>query len=119
MLREPTFLILAAVAPASLHGYGIIRAVERLSDGRARLRAGTLYAALDRLVGEGALAVEREEVVDGRLRRYYAITDAGLDLLRSGVDRIEANAAAARDQLALRAGGPAAGAAQAAGGSRA
>lgn len=119
MLREPTFLILAAVAPASLHGYGIIRAVERLSDGRARLRAGTLYAALDRLVGEGALAVEREEVVDGRLRRYYAITDAGLDLLRSGVDRIEANAAAARDQLALRAGGPAAGGAHAAGGSRA
>jgi DNA-binding PadR family transcriptional regulator len=102
VLREPTFLILAAVAPASLHGYGIIRAVERLSGGRVRLRAGTLYAALDRLVGEGALAVEREEVVDGR---HYAITDAGLDLLRRGADQLEANAAAARGQLALRAGG--------------
>ena len=32
VLREPTFLILAAVAPSALHGYGIIQSVERLSD---------------------------------------------------------------------------------------
>ena len=108
MLREPTFLILAAVAPVPLHGYGIIRAVEELSAGRVRLRAGTLYAALDRLVHDGALAVEGEEVVEGRLRRYYAITDAGLDVLRRGVERLEANAAAARRQLAQVPGGGAA-----------
>ena len=100
MLREPTFLILAAVAPLPLHGYGIIRAVEQLSAGRVRLRAGTLYAALDRLERDGALAVDCEEVVDGRLRRYYAITDAGLGVLRRGVERLEANATAARRQLA-------------------
>jgi DNA-binding PadR family transcriptional regulator len=100
MLREPTFLILAAVAPVPLHGYGIIRAVEQLSAGRVRLRAGTLYAALDRLERDGALAVDREEVVDGRLRRYYAITDAGLGVLRRGVERLEANVTAARRQLA-------------------
>ena len=40
VLREPTFLILAALAPTPLHGYGILRAVEGLSDGRVRLRAG-------------------------------------------------------------------------------
>lgn len=105
VLREPTFLILAALAPAPLHGYGILRAVERLSGGRVRLRAGTLYTALDRLVGEGALVVDGEEVVEGRLRRYYRLTDAGLDVLRRGVDDLEANAAAARDQLARRAEG--------------
>jgi DNA-binding PadR family transcriptional regulator len=44
-------------------------------------------------------------VVDGRLRRYYRITDAGLDALRRGVERLEANASAARGQLALRADG--------------
>ncbi|HLM64948.1 MAG TPA: PadR family transcriptional regulator [Acidimicrobiales bacterium] len=102
MVREPTFLILAAVAPAPLHGYGILQAVEQLSEGRVRLRAGTLYAALDRLVGEGSLLLDHEEAVDGRLRRYYRITDAGLDALRSGVERLEANAAAARHQLARR-----------------
>lgn len=105
VLREPTFLILAAVAPAPRHGYGIIQAVEDLSDGRVRLRAGTLYTALDRLVGEGSLAVDREDVVDGRLRRYYRITDAGLAVLRTGVERLEANAAAARGQLARLDGG--------------
>jgi DNA-binding PadR family transcriptional regulator len=102
MLREPTFLILAAVAPAPLHGYGILQAVEELSKARVRLRAGTLYAALDRLVGEGSLLVDREEVVDGRLRRYYQITEHGLDVLRRGVEHLEADALAARGQLALR-----------------
>lgn len=95
-------MILAAVAAAPLHGYGIIQSVERLSDGRVRLRAGTLYSALDRLVREQSLTVDREEVVDGRLRRYYAITDAGLEVLRQGVEQLEANALAARGQLALR-----------------
>jgi DNA-binding PadR family transcriptional regulator len=102
VLREPTFLILAAVAPAPLHGYGILQAVEELSEGRVRLRAGTLYTALDRLVKEGSLVADREEVVDGRLRRYYRITDAGLDVLRRGVEHLEANASAARGQLARR-----------------
>lgn len=102
VLREPTFLILAALAPVPLHGYGILRSVEELSEGRVRLRAGTLYAALDRLVGDGSLAVDREEVVGGRLRRYYRITDAGLDLLRRGVEHLEADVSAARGQLARR-----------------
>jgi DNA-binding PadR family transcriptional regulator len=102
VLREPTFLILAAVAPAPLHGYGILQSVEELSEGRVRLRAGTLYAALDRLVREGSLVVEREEVVEGRVRRYYQITDHGLEVLRRGVERLEANVSAARGQLALR-----------------
>jgi PadR family transcriptional regulator PadR len=102
VLREPTFLILAAVAPVPLHGYGILQAVQELSQGRVRLRAGTLYAALDRLVREGSLVVDREEVVDGRLRRYYRITDGGLETLRRGVEHLEANAMAARGQLARR-----------------
>lgn len=106
MVREPTFLILAAVAPAPLHGYGIIREVEELSAGRVRLRAGTLYTALDRMVGDGSLAVDREEVIGGRFRRCYRITDAGLATLWEGLRRIEDNAAAARRQLA-RVPGPA------------
>jgi DNA-binding PadR family transcriptional regulator len=100
MFREQTFLILAAVAPVPLHGYGILKSVEELSGGRVRLRAGTLYAALDRLVGSGSLQVDHEEVVGGRLRRYYRITDDGVEVLRQEVERLEANAAVARGQLA-------------------
>ena len=103
VVREPTFLILAAVAADPLHGYGIIRSVEELSGGRVRLRAGTLYAALDRLVREGSLVVDHEQVVDGRLRRYYRITDPGLQVLRRGVEDLEVNVSAARKQLGRRA----------------
>ena len=102
MLREPTFLILSAVVPGPLHGYGILGSVESLSDGRVRLRAGTLYAALERMVGDEWLAVDGEEVVDGRLRRYYRITSAGIDVLDKEIANLESNAATARRQLALR-----------------
>lgn len=42
-----------------------------------RLRAGTLYAALDRPRLDGLIGVDREEVVEGRLRRYYRLTPEG------------------------------------------
>src|SRR5690349_24075373 len=48
-MQEPTFLILTALAAGAQHGYGIMNDVARISDGRVRLRAGTLYAALDGL----------------------------------------------------------------------
>lgn len=100
-MREPTFLILAALASGPTHGYGVIRSVEHISAGRVRLRAGTLYAALDRLVNDGLLALDGEEVVGGRNRKYYAITVKGTQLLTDQIGLLEANAAAARQQLGL------------------
>jgi DNA-binding PadR family transcriptional regulator len=90
------------LAPAALHGYGIIQSVEALSAGRVRLRAGTLYTALDRMTGDCWLAVDREEVVSGRLRRYYRITEAGLAVLRTTVAELEADVSAVRVQLSHR-----------------
>ncbi|MGH9192307.1 MAG: PadR family transcriptional regulator, partial [Acidimicrobiales bacterium] len=48
-MQEPTFFILAALARGQAHGYLLLRSVDELSQGRVRLRAGTLYSALDRL----------------------------------------------------------------------
>ena len=98
-MQEPTFFILTALAEQPLHGYGVIRAVNDLSDGRITLRAGTLYAALDRLTEEGLLVVDREEAVDGRLRRYYRLTDDGGSALSAEVDRMRTNAAMAAARL--------------------
>ena len=100
MIREPTFFILAALARSPLHGYAILKSIARLSDERVALRPGTLYAALDRLLREGALAVDGEEVVDGRLRRRYRLTRAGRAMLRAETGRLESNAAIGRAQLA-------------------
>jgi DNA-binding PadR family transcriptional regulator len=103
-LREPTFLILTALAAEPLHGYGLIAEVARLSDGRVSLRPGTLYGCLDRLVDAGMVAVEREEVVDGRLRRYYRLAEPGGELLAGETERMRRNVQAATARLRARAG---------------
>jgi DNA-binding PadR family transcriptional regulator len=98
-LQEPTFLILAALAEQPTHGYGIIQTVAALSEGRVTIRAGTLYGALDRLVDQGLVAADREEIVDGRLRRYYRLTDDGAVVLEAEARRLASNAEVAMARL--------------------
>jgi DNA-binding PadR family transcriptional regulator len=69
-----------------------IKHVEELSAGRIRLAAGTLYAALDRLASESLIRVVNEEVVNGRARRYYDLTDEGRDAVHAEAARMAAAA---------------------------
>jgi PadR family transcriptional regulator PadR len=98
-MQEATFLILTALAGGSQHGYGIITDVEQISEQRVRLRAGTLYAALERLSADGLIEVDREEIVDSRLRRYYRLTGTGQERLAAEAARLQANALAAMSRL--------------------
>jgi DNA-binding PadR family transcriptional regulator len=98
-IQEPTFLIMTALAAGAQHGYGIMTDVAQISAGRVKLRAGTLYAALDRLRGDGLVEIDREEIVDGRLRRYYRLTRSGARLLADEADRMRANASVATRRL--------------------
>jgi DNA-binding PadR family transcriptional regulator len=100
-LQEPTFLILTALAAGAQHGYGIMTDAERISAGRVRLRAGTLYAALDRLAVDHLIEIDREEIVDARLRRYYRLTGEGAQRLAAEMDRLRSNAAVAARRLGL------------------
>ena len=103
-MQEATFMILTALANGSQHGYGIITDVREVSGGRVRLRAGTLYMDLDRLRADELIVVDREEVVDGRLRRYYRLTPAGGKRLADEAARLQAHAAAALRRLNLAGG---------------
>jgi len=76
-MREPTYFILAALQDEPRHGYAIITRVLELSQQRVTLATGTLYQALDRLVREDLIEVVRDEVVNGRARRHYALTPGG------------------------------------------
>ena len=98
-MQEATFLILTALAGGSQHGYGIITDVAGISEGRVQLRAGTLYTALDRLKADGLIDVDREEIVDNRLRRYYRLTPEGGHRLSAEAVRLQANARAAIRRL--------------------
>ncbi|WP_447001788.1 PadR family transcriptional regulator [Saccharothrix isguenensis] len=101
-MSEQVFLVLTALAEEPLHGYAIVRAVDGLSEGRMRLRVGTLYGVLDRLVAEGLAERDREEVHQGRLRRYYRLTDSGVRVLSAEVARLSANVRAASSVLRAR-----------------
>jgi DNA-binding PadR family transcriptional regulator len=98
-MQEATFLILTALAGGTQHGYGIITDVERISDQRVRLRAGTLYTALERLRADRLIEVDREEIVDSRLRRYYRLTAVGQERLAAEAARLQANALVAMSRL--------------------
>ena len=80
-LHESAFHVLIALARRPQHGYTLIEDVARLSEGRVRLRTGTVYSILDRLKEACLIEVDREEIVSSRLRRYYRLTDAGAAML--------------------------------------
>lgn len=91
-MQEPTFLVLTCLAGGRRHGYALLQEVAEVSAGRVRLRPGSLYEVLDRLLETHLVAVTGEERVDGRLRRYYELTDAGAAALGTEVERLRANA---------------------------
>ncbi len=107
-MTRAAFFVLTALADQPRHGYGILREVEDLSDGEVQLRVGTLYGVLDRLTADGLIVLDREEVQQGRLRRYYRLTDEGVAALDAEAERMAAGAGAAKRRIAAgRAGAPA------------
>jgi DNA-binding PadR family transcriptional regulator len=89
VMSEPTYFILVALLDGPSHGYGIIARAGEQSAGRVRLAVGTLYGALDRLAAEGLIVVDREEVVDGRPRRYFRITQDGTEAVTREAERMQ------------------------------
>ncbi|WP_283137654.1 PadR family transcriptional regulator [Rhizohabitans arisaemae] len=103
-MTEPAFFILTALVDEPRHGYGIVQEVAELSGGRVQLKIGTLYGVLDRLTAEGLVELDREEVWQGRLRRYYRITEPGAHALDAEAVRLAENARSALDRLQGRHG---------------
>jgi DNA-binding PadR family transcriptional regulator len=101
-LREPSFFLLAALLNGPKHGYALIAEVATLSEGRISLQVGTLYGALERLEREGWVSESGTEVVAGRHRKYFAITDDGVTALENESERLRARAARATALLTRR-----------------
>jgi len=98
-MTEQAFFVLTALVDTPRHGYGIVGEVSGLSDGRVKLKVGTLYGVLDRLVADRLVEPDREEVANGRLRRYYRLTEDGRTALAAEARRQAANARAASERL--------------------
>lgn len=79
-LTELTFLILVALAGAGQegsHGYGMIKTIKEITEGRKLYAIPSLYDGLRALEGWGLVELASEQVVNSRLRRYYRITPRG------------------------------------------
>jgi len=108
-MKTRDYLILLALAEADLHGLGIARAVQELSDGQTRLWPVQLYGTLDSLEESGLI----EELDDPRHRpadesekkRFYRLSRAGHRALTIETDRLSGLVKVARSRLKPRTGG--------------
>lgn len=101
-LSTIAFSVLSSLASGRRHGYEIIRETERDSGGALSLKVPTLYATLERLEREGLVRHDGDEIVGGRARRYFALTDAGGHALETDTALRETQARLARARLAAR-----------------
>src|SRR5512143_2946646 len=66
---------LEALGP--LHGYGVARRIEQVSEDLLRLNQGTIYASLVRLLQEGWIAATWGTSENGRRAKFYSLTRSG------------------------------------------
>ena len=102
-LTPVVFEILLALADAPRHGYAVMQEVEVRSG--TRLRAGTLYRAINRMLEEGYI----EEVTDrsrpegdDERRRYYRMTNIGRRVATAEAHRLASVLEGARSKKLLR-----------------
>jgi transcriptional regulator len=67
----------ALVSMGPLHGYGIARRIEQISNDLLKLNEGTVYASLMRLQHEGWISATWGASENNRKAKFYAITRAG------------------------------------------
>lgn len=83
-LTEPMYYVLLSLLKP-LHGYGIMKNVDKITCGRVKVGAGTLYSLLSRF--------EKEEIVSKistqESKKTYILTDKGREILRQEYIRLK------------------------------
>lgn len=90
-LTPAAFYVLLALSAGHAHGYAMMGYVQRITDGREALPAGTLYRTLARLVAERLVAEDRqrhEEASQDEQRRYYRLTERGRAAVRDEAEKL-------------------------------
>ncbi len=75
-------LILKTLSAAPLHGYGITRRIEQISQGVFKVNPGSLLTALKRMERAGLLDSEWRRTEKSRRAKFYRLTAAGKRRLR-------------------------------------
>jgi PadR family transcriptional regulator PadR len=70
-------LVLKALALGDLHGLGVSRRIEQMTQGAFQVKPGSLFPALHRMEEAGWLASKWGESESNRRAKYYRLTAAG------------------------------------------
>lgn len=70
-------LILKTLSLAPLHGYGIAKRIEQVSEDVFKVNPGSLMTSLKRLERAGWLESEWRRTENSRRAKYYSLTGAG------------------------------------------
>ncbi|WP_097004710.1 MULTISPECIES: PadR family transcriptional regulator [Lacrimispora] len=84
-LTETTFLVLLAVYQPN-HGYGIMQFIDKETNGRVVLGAGTLYGAINTLVKKKWIDSYDDDA--GSKKKEYVITDVGRQKAEEELQRL-------------------------------
>ena len=103
-LTPAMFHVLLALAGDDLHGYAILKEVERRTAGEVKLSTGTLYGIIKRLLNDGLIIERRERPTanDDERRRYYRLTPKGREVAAAEAERLEKVVALARARRLLK-----------------
>lgn len=100
-LTEPVLLILLSLAEKPRHGYGLMKDIEGLSNGRVQLSTGTLYGALRRLLEDGWIN-HFEQDDTSREKQAYQLTPLGRRQMDAELERMRQLTRAARTRVRTR-----------------
>jgi DNA-binding PadR family transcriptional regulator len=84
--------VLMALADGEKHGYAIIKDVSRRTNGDVAIGAGTLYALIKRLLGDGLIvesSARPDPALDDERRRYYRLAPFGREVAAAEIERLE------------------------------
>ncbi len=71
----------------AMYGYELVKEVSTQSDGILKLGQSTLYPLLYNLEAQGLIESEWRESDSGRGRKYYRLTESGLDRLERDLEQ--------------------------------
>ncbi len=82
-------MILQSLRLQPMHGYGLVKHIQQVSDDLLQIEEGSLYPALQRMLREGWVESEAGTSAKGRPTRIYRLTEAGHRHLEEEVSSFE------------------------------
>lgn len=103
-LPQPILHIMVVLLNDEQHGYGIMKEVQAMTDGKVKLGTATLYRNIRNMLEQGL--IEEVEPTSNTLssderRRYYQLTNIGTRVIQAEINRLENLTHIARMKIAF------------------